>query len=105
MGFFNIMDLPLVRNSPFRLTPRNSPLRGFLLPMSGLCQTAKVQIDAQECTEWHESLPEPCRRFGCFGACQGHRDPSASDVRFAGGVHKAGDTGRVGTAVSPLDAP
>ena len=61
MGIIDGLSLQALTSSPFRLTPRNSPFRGFLLPVSRLCKMGEVQMDALECTKWSESLPEPCR--------------------------------------------
>ena len=79
MGIIDGLSLQALTSSPFRLTPRNSPFRGFLLSISGLCKIEKVQMDALDCTKWHESLPEPCRGFCRLGVCQDRWDSSAAE--------------------------
>ena len=73
MGFFDGLVLQAVKTSPFRLTPRNSPFRGFLLPANGLCKLPKVHRNAQECIKRQKSLPEPCRGLGVLRGLEDHR--------------------------------
>ena len=68
MGIIDGLSLQALASGPFRLTPRNSTFRGFLMPVNGLCKMGEVQMNALECTKWHEYLPEPCRRQGSFEA-------------------------------------
>ena len=49
------------------------------MPNSGLCKTAKTQMDAQERTEWQKSLPEPCRELDYLEGLEGTRMRTAPD--------------------------